>query len=78
MPSYPYFSEMLKTGAPAFASFDRVYPGPHIDLEGKIDPRVWFSMRLYVDATSGDVIYLVFPYGGTDDEITEVTVEIPE
>lgn len=77
--SYHFFSEMFKiAAAPVFTSFDQVYPGPHINSEGKIDPRVWFSIRLYVDTDSGDIVYLVFPYGGTDDEITEVTVEIAE
>jgi len=62
--------------APVYTDFSSIYPGPHIDLDGDIDPRIWFYVRMYMDTESGTTTYLIFPYGGTEEEMTELTVDV--
>jgi len=60
--------------APAFTSMDSIYPGPHVDEDGLEDTRVWFHIPVDIDVVENYVTYIIFPYGGTADEIKEVTV----
>lgn len=61
--------------APIFSSFSSIYPGPHVDKFGHLDERVWFSIPIELDLNRGSITYLVFPHGGSDNEIQEITIE---
>lgn len=60
--------------APIFSSIECIYPGPHIDDKGNLDERVWFHMPIELDVDSNEVTYIIFPYGGSDDDIRELTI----
>ena len=60
--------------APIYTEFAYIYPGPHQDSEGKIDPRTWFNIPIELNVEEGSITYLVFPYGGDDSEVKEITV----
>ena len=49
--------------------------GPHLDDEGKIDPRIWFNVPVKLDADAGTITYIIFPYGAEDEEFQIVDVE---
>ena len=61
-------------GAPIFTSVESIYPGPHLGSDGRIDSRVWFHIPVDLDIENDYVTYIVFPYGGRNDEIREITV----
>jgi len=63
--------------APIYSSFSSIYPGPHITDDGKVDDRVWFSIPIEIDTEDSTITYLVFPYGGSEDEVRELTIEAP-
>jgi hypothetical protein len=60
--------------APIYSLFGSIYPGPHRDAEGRIDPRVWFNIQIESRVDDGTITYLIFPYGGSEDEVHEVTI----
>jgi len=68
---------MFKIDAPIYAPMNCIYPGPHLDDAGKIDPRTWFSIPIELSVEDNSITYLVFPYGGTDYEVKEVIIEAP-
>ena len=61
---------------PIYTRFDCIYVGPHVDEDGKLDPRTWFSIPIALDVDQGSITYIVFPYGGSDDEIREVVADV--
>jgi hypothetical protein len=61
---------------PIFSRFDCIYTGPHVDENGKIDPRTWFSIPISLEAEEGILTYLVFPYGGGEHEVREVSADL--
>jgi hypothetical protein len=42
--------------------------------DGDIDPRTWFHIPIELDLEEGTITYIIFPYGGSEDEIKEVKV----
>jgi len=66
---------MLKHSMPIHAPMDCIYPGPHLTADGTLDDRVWFCIPFRLDPDEYTVTYLVFPYGGSDSEIQEITTE---
>ena len=60
--------------APIFTKVESIYPGPHVDDDGKLDERIWFHIPIELDVDEGYITYLIFPYGGTNDEIKELTI----
>lgn len=60
--------------SPIFSSVETIYPGPHLGSDGIIDSRVWFHIPVDLDIENDYITYIVFPYGGDDNEIREITV----
>jgi hypothetical protein len=58
----------------AFSSFDYIYPGPLMDDYGFFDERIWFFIPIESDEDGRVLVYLKFPFGGTEDEFTEEKV----
>lgn len=61
---------------PIYSRLDCIYAGPHLDEDGKIDPRTWFGIPIAIDDDTGTITYLVFPYGGEDQEIVEISSDL--
>jgi hypothetical protein len=61
--------------APIFSLTDYIYPGPHLDKNGKIDDRIWFAILINRDVDNLNDTYLMFPYGGSEEDIAEITAE---
>lgn len=66
---------MKTKSAPIYSTWKNIYPGPHVDDEGLFDDRVWFSIPIELDIEEPSITYMVFPFGGSPDEIKEVKVE---
>lgn len=60
---------------PIFTAWQFIYEGPHIDTEGKLDERVWFSIPVDISQENASITYLIFPFGGKEEEIEELVVE---
>lgn len=67
----------MPRSAPIHAPLAYIYPGPHLDDAGKIDERIWFSIPIELNGIDNTITYLVFPFGGVDDEVKEITIEAP-
>lgn len=61
---------------PVFATYDYIYTGPHTDINGKLDSRIWFSIPIYLNVDDSTITYIIFPYGASAEEINEVAVEV--
>jgi len=66
---------MVRLDIPSYATLDCIRQGPHLDDEGKIDPRIWFNLPVTLDIDNGIITYLIFPYGATEEEFQLVEVE---
>jgi hypothetical protein len=64
---------------PIYSGFHSIYPGPHYNKkdseEPEIDSRVWFSIPVEFSKENFSFTYLIFPFGGTDQEITEIEID---
>jgi hypothetical protein len=69
---------MFRLVIPSYTTFSCIRPGPHLDSEGKEDPRVWFNLPVINDAGSGIITFLIFPYGAADEEFQVVDVEVAD
>lgn len=72
--SYLLSSPISSMSPPIYTEFSYIYPGPHQDSNGKIDERTWFNIPIEIDVDEGSITYLIFPYGGSDEEVKEITV----
>jgi hypothetical protein len=61
--------------APIYTQFKYIYTGAYVEDEA--DARTWFSIPIKLDKETSTITYLFFPYGGTEDEITEIPIEVP-
>ena len=61
--------------APIFSNVEYIYPGPHLDSAGNLDSRIWFRMPIDLNIDAGEITYIIFPYGGSNNEVEELTIE---
>lgn len=61
--------------APIYSKFSYIFPGPHYGLSGEEDTRVWFSIPTMNNPETGVMSFLIFPAGGRDDEVREISLD---
>lgn len=63
---------MMVNVPPAFSLLKYIYRGPHLDDDGRLDDRIWFSIMVALDPSDETYTFMVFPHGAKQDELKEV------
>jgi len=61
---------------PAFSLFKYIYTGYHLNDDGSLDSRVWFSLLVEANEEDNSLTYLIFPYGAEEEEIVEKKYQV--